>query len=169
MEIKKLIIILVVLLTLFPLCAKYSPSLTMTEGADMLIYSGSAYSSLKAALELNPVSWKTGALTLSLPLSLCYVTESLSSDGLLSPPHWKNGIGFEALIDNGKWGGSIAVFYGYEHYREERAIMKYIEARAGFHMLFSPHISLILPLSYTYTSLGDEVSLSLGLRIGGEI
>lgn len=166
---KKLIILILSLLILFPLGAKYSPSFTLNTGFDTLFYNSNAYPSLRAGLELSPVSYRVKSVTLSVPLSISYVGESLSSSGLLSPSFYKNGIGIEVLLDNNRYGGSIAVFYGYEHYREERALMKYIEARAGFHLLLDSHISLFAPVSYTYTPSGDEISISLGLRIGGEI
>ncbi len=166
---KKLIFLLLVLVILFPLGAKYSPSFTLNAGFDTLFYNSNAYPSLRAGLELSPVSYRINRVTFSIPLSINYVRESLSRGGLLSPSFYKNGVGIEVLLDNNRYGGSIAVFYGYEHYREERALMKYIEARAGFHLLLDSHISLFVPVSYTYTPSGDEVSISLGVRIGGEI
>lgn len=166
---KRLILFTLALFVLLPIFAGYSPSLTLNAGANTLFYSGDTYYSVRTGLELNLISYRIKSVTLSVPVSIANMTRSRSSSGLLSPSYFKYGVGFEALFESGIIGGSIALLYGYEHFTEERAVMKYIETRAGLHVILSSYLSLVVPVSWTYTPEGSEASLSVSLKVGGEI
>lgn len=166
---KRITFLCLLFLVLFPLTAGYAPSVTLYTGANALIYEGECYYSLKMGLEAAPLSFRMGYLTLSLPVSVSQMTRSIEKDGLMSNTYYKNGIGLEALLDNRTLGGSLALFYGYERFPEEYALMKYIEVRAGFHFIPASFFCVILPVSWTYTPLGSEVTAAIALRIGGEL
>ncbi len=170
---KKLILLILAIFVLLPLSARYSPSFTLNAGVNTLFYKNSTsletYYSVRTGFEVSLISYKIDCVTLSIPVSVSNMTRSTTKGGLLSPSYFKNGIGFEALVERDRIGGSLALFYGYEHFTEMRGIMKYIETRAGFHLNLASYLSLVVPLSWTYTPEGNEVGLSVALRIGGEI
>lgn len=165
---KRLILFTLALFVLLPIFAGYSPSLTLNAGANTLFYAGDTYYSVRTGVELSLISYRIKSVTLSVPVSIANMTRSRSSSGLLSPSYFKYGVGFEALLE-GIIGGSIALIYGYEHFTEERAVMKYIETRAGLNVILSSYLSLVVPVSWTYTPEGSEASLSVSLKVGGEI
>lgn len=166
---KKLIFLILALFVLLPLSAGYSPSVTLNAGVNTLFYGSDTYYSVRTGVEISIISYRIKFLTLSVPVSISNLTRSRSSSSLLSPSYIKNGAGLEVLLDNGHIGGSIAALFGYEHFTETRAIMKYMELRAGLCVILSPYLSLIVPVSWTYTPQGSEASLSLALKVGGEI
>lgn len=166
---KRLFILILVLLTLSSLSASFSPSFTLKTGADTLIYDKSCYPQLSAGIEISIPSYRVGPVTLSIPVSIVHNTASKSRKGLLVPSFFKNGIGVEITLDNRKIGGGIAFFYGYEDYSDINAVLKYMEGRISFHFIVNEYFSLLLPVSWTYTPDGNEVTAVLGIRIGGEI
>lgn len=168
-KMKRILLMTILLAVLLPLSAGFSPSLTLQGGAETLFYKENAYLSGEAGIDVSLLGYKFGCVTISLPLSVNYVTKSLSSASLLSPSYFKNGIGLEGLVETGKRGYSLAVYYGYEKFNSENALQKYIMVRAGFHVILNDYLSLVLPLSYTYTPSGSEAAFSIALRTGGEI
>ena len=124
---------------------------------------------MRTRVDISLLSYRIDIVTISLPLTISHVSESTSSKSLLSPEHYKNGVGLEVLLSNERIGGSLAVYYGYEHFTDENAMMRYIEVELSPEVILEKHIAVVLPLSYTYTPEGNEYSLSLGVRIGGEL
>ena len=163
---KKLTVLLLTLMILMPIGAKYSPSFTISGGIDSLDF---RYQSMRTRVDISLLSYRIDIVTISLPLTISHVSESTSSKSLLSPEHYKNGVGLEVLLSNERIGGSLAVYYGYEHFTDENAMMRYIEVELSPEVILEKHIAVVLPLSYTYTPEGNEYSLSLGVRIGGEL
>ena len=163
---KKLTVLLLTLMILMPIGAKYSPSFTISGGIDSLDF---RYQSMRTRVDISLLSYRIDIVTISLPLTISHVSESTSSKSLLSPEHYKNGVGLEVLLSNERIGGSLAVYYGYEHFTDENAMMRYIEVELSPEVILEKHIAIVLPLSYTYTPEGNEYSLSLGVRIGGEL
>ena len=163
---KKLTVLLLTLMILMPIGAKYSPSFTISGGIDSLDF---RYQSMRTRVDISLLSYRIDIVTISLPLTISHVSESTSSKSLLSPEHYKNGVGLEVLLSNERIGGSLAVYYGYEHFTDENAMMRYIEVELSPEVILEKHIAVMLPLSYTYTPEGNEYSLSLGVRIGGEL
>lgn len=163
---KKLTVLLLTLMILMPIGAKYSPSFTISGGIDSLDF---RYQSMRTRVDISLLSYRIDIVTISLPLTISHISESTSSKSLLSPEHYKNGVGLEVLLSNERIGGSLAVYYGYEHFTDENAMMRYIEVELSPEVILEKHIAIVLPLSYTYTPEGNEYSLSLGVRIGGEL
>ena len=163
---KKLTVLLLTLMILMPIGAKYSPSFTISGGIDSLDF---RYQSMRTRVDISLLSYRIDIVTISLPLTISHVSESTSSKSLLSPEHYKNGVGLEVLLSNERIGGSLAIYYGYEHFTDENAMMRYIEVELSPEVILEKHIAIVLPLSYTYTPEGNEYSLSLGVRIGGEL
>lgn len=163
---KKLTVLLLTLMILMPIGAKYSPSFTISGGIDSLDF---RYQSMRTRVDISLLSYRIDIVTISLPLTISHISESTSSKSLLSPEHYKNGVGLEVLLSNERIGGSLAVYYGYEHFTDENAMMRYIEVELSPEVILEKHIAVVLPLSYTYTPEGNEYSLSLGVRIGGEL
>ena len=163
---KRLTVLLLTLMILMPIGAKYSPSFTISGGIDSLDF---RYQSMRTRVDISLLSYRIDIVTISLPLTISHVSESTSSKGLLSPEHYKNGAGLEVLLSNERIGGSLAVYYGYENFTDENAMMRYIEVELSPEVILEKHIAVVLPLSYTYTPEGNEYSLSLGVRIGGEL
>ncbi len=163
---KRLTVLLLTLMILMPLGAKYSPSFTLSGGIDSLDF---RYQSMRTRVDVSLLSYRIDKVTISLPLTISHVSESTSTKSLLSPEHYKNGVGLEVLLSNERIGGSLAVYYGYEHFTDENAMMRYIEVELTPEVILEKHIAVVLPLSYTYTPEGNEYSLSLGVRIGGEL
>ena len=163
---KKLTVLLLTLMILMPIGAKYSPSFTISGGIDSLDF---RYQSMRTRVDISLLSYRIDIVTISLPLTISHVSESTSSKSLLSPEHYKNGVGLEVLLSNERIGGSLAIYYGYEHFTDENAMMRYIEVELSPEVILEKHIAVVLPLSYTYTPEGNEYSLSLGVRIGGEL
>ncbi len=166
---KKIIVFFLLLTTLFTLGASFYPSFTIKAGGSALIYEKNYYPLFSAGIEISILSYRWGNVTLSLPLSVSHNPKSLERKGLLVPQFFKSGIGVEILLDNRKFGGSIASFFGYEEYTDIKAIIKYVEARLSLHYIVNNYFSFLLPMSYTYTPDGTEVTASFALRIGGEI
>ena len=163
---KKLTVLLLTLMILMPIGAKYSPSFTISGGIDSLDF---RYQSMRTRVDISLLSYRIDIVTISLPLTISHISESTSSKSLLSPEHYKNGVGLEVLLSNERIGGSLALYYGYEHFTDENAMMRYIEVELSPEVILEKHIAVVLPLSYTYTPEGNEYSLSLGVRIGGEL
>ena len=163
---KRLTVLLLTLMILMPIGAKYSPSFTISGGIDSLDF---RYQSMRTRVDISLLSYRIDIVTISLPLTISHISESTSSKSLLSPEHYKNGVGLEVLLSNERIGGSLAVYYGYEHFTDENAMMRYIEVELSPEVILEKHIAVVLPLSYTYTPEGNEYSLSLGVRIGGEL
>ncbi len=163
---KRLTVLLLTLMILMPLGAKYSPSFTLSGGIESLDF---RYQSMRTRVDVSLLSYRIDKVTISLPLTISHVSESTSTKSLLSPEHYKNGVGLEVLLSNERIGGSLAVYYGYEHFTDENAMMRYIEVELTPEVILEKHIAVVLPLSYTYTPEGNEYSLSLGVRIGGEL
>ena len=163
---KKLTVLLLTLMILMPIGAKYSPSFTISGGIDSLDF---RYQSMRTRVDISLLSYRIDIVTISLPLTISHISESTSSKSLLSPEHYKNGVGLEVLLSNERIGGSLAIYYGYEHFTDENAMMRYIEVELSPEVILEKHIAVVLPLSYTYTPEGNEYSLSLGVRIGGEL
>lgn len=155
-------------LTLSILSAAFSPTVTIKSGANALIYEKKQYYALESSLELGFISFRINNVTLSLPLSLAHVTKSTEINYLFSPQYTKASVGFEAALDNRKVGGSLAFFFGYEDFMDEKAVMKYMLGRAALHIILTDYLTLFIPFSYTYTAEGVAFSLLIGLRIGGE-
>lgn len=163
---KRLTVLLLTLMILLPLGAKYSPSFSLSGGVESL---GFRYHSIRGRVDVSVLSYTAGIVTVSLPVTVSYVAESNAVKGLVSPVHYKNGIGLDIAISNAKAGASAAVYYGYEYFTAENAMMRYIEIEASPILILGEHTALLLPFSYTYTPEGNEYSLSLRVRIGGEI
>ncbi len=163
---KRLTVLILALIILLPLNAGYSPSFTVSGGIESLDFK---YNSMRTRVDISLLSFNVNIVTLSLPLSISRVSESTTNKGLLSPEHYKNGIGLEILLAGEKAGGSASFYYGYEHFTDENAMMRYMEAEIAAHLILEKHIQIVMPLSYTYTPEGNEYSLSLAVRIGGEI
>lgn len=155
-------------LTLSILSASFSPTVTLKSGINALIYDKKPYYANESGIEIGFISYRIKDVTLSLPLSVAYLTKSTESNYLFSPQHMKTAVGLEALYDNRKIGGSLSFFYGCEDFIDEKAVMKYMEGRLALHIILTDYLTLFIPVSYTYTAQGGEFSLLLGLRIGGE-
>ncbi len=166
---KRLTFLILALLLMLPLSAWYAPSFTVGCGVNTLILDKEAYQSVRTGLELGLVGIKIESFTLSIPLTIAHVTKSIENRGLLSPSFFKASIGAEGLVEGDRFGGSIALYLGYEDYTDEKAVMLYLEGRVAAHLRISKYFSLMVPVSYTYTPEGNEVSVSLALRIGGDI
>ncbi len=163
---KRLTVLLLALMILLPLGAKFSPSFSVSGGIESLDL---RYHSVRTRLDISALSYTAGIVTISLPLAVSYITQSNAVKGLVSPVHYKNGIGIEAALSNERYGASAAVYYGYEHFTAENAMMRYLEVEASPILRLGKYTALLLPFSYTYTPEGNEYSLSLRLRIGGEL
>ncbi len=163
---KRLTVLLLTLMILLPLGAKYSPSFSLSGGVESLSF---RYHSMRGRVDVSILSYTAGILTISLPVTVSYAAESNAVKGLVSPAHYKNGLGLEVLLSGSRFGLSSAVYYGYEHFTAENAMMRYLEIEASPIMKLTDHTALLLPLSYTYTPEGNEYSLSLRIRIGGEL
>ncbi len=163
---KRLTVLLLTLMILLPLGAEYSPSFSLSGGVESLSF---RYHSMRTRVDVSLLSYTAGIVTISLPVTVSYVAESNTVKGLVSPAHYKNGFGLEVLISSSKFGLSSAVYYGYEHFTAENAMMRYLEIEASPIWKLGGHTALLLPLSYTYTPEGNEYSLSLRIRIGGEL
>ncbi len=166
---KKIITIILALLVLSSLSAAYSPSYTIRTGGSLLSYEKERYYSLASSFDLSLLSYKFKCVTVSIPISVTYVTKSTEKNGLLSPSYFRNEAGVEIQLDNNKIGGSLGFYYGYEDYREQYAILTCLEGRASFLWILDKYITLCVPFTYTYTPAGNEFSLTLGLKIGGEV
>lgn len=163
---KRLTVLLLTLMILLPLGAKYSPSFSLSGGVESL---GFRYHSMRGRVDVSLLSYTVGIVTISLPVTVSYVAESNSVKGLVSPAHYKNGVGLEVALSSERYGLSSALYYGYEHFTAENAMMRYLEIEASPILILGEHTALLLPLSYTYTPEGNEYSLSLRVRIGGEL
>ncbi len=170
---KRLTFLILALLLMLPLSAWYAPSFTVGCGVNTLILDKDAYQSVRTGLELGLVGIKIESFTLSIPLTIAHVTKSMENRGLLSPSFFKASIGVEGLVEDliegDNFGASIALYLGYEDYTDEKAVMLYLEGRVAAHLRISKYFSLMVPVSYTYTPEGNEISVSLALRIGGDI
>ena len=166
---KRLTFLILALLLVLPLSAWYAPSFTVGCGVNTLILDNEAYQSVKTGLELGLVGIKIKSFTLSVPLTIAHVTKSRENRGLLSPSFFKASIGVEGLVEGERIGASAAVYYGYEDYTDAKAVMLYLEGRIAAHYRISKYFSLMVPVSYTYTPEGNEVSVSLAVRIGGDL
>ena len=163
---KRLTVIFLTLMILLPLGAKYSPSFSISGGMESL---GMKYHSVRTRVDISALSYTMGFVTLSLPVTVSYVAESNSVKGLVSPVHYKNGVGLDVAFTNATFGLACAIYYGYEHFTAGNAMMRYLEIEASPLVRVEEQIALLLPLSYTYTPEGNEYSLSLRIRIGGGI
>lgn len=166
---KTITLVLLFILALSITGASPTPHFTLNAGGSALIYEKSLYYSARTGIEIGFLSYKIKALTISIPIEVNYITESTTKSGLLSPSYFKNAVGVEALLSGDKIGGGLGVYYGYEEFPGESALMKYLEGRATFQIILSPVFSIMLPLSYTYTPLGSEISLTTALRISDEL
>ncbi len=170
---KRLTFLILALLLVLPLSAWYAPSFTVGCGVNTLVLDKKAYQSVKTGLELGLVGIKIKSFTLSVPLTIAHVTKSMENKGLLSPSFFKASIGIEGLleglVEGERIGASAALYYGYEDYTDEKAVMLYLEGRVAAHYRISKYFSLMVPVSYTYTPEGNEVSVSLAVRIGGDL
>lgn len=166
---KRLIFLILALLIVLPLSAWYAPSFTVGCGVNTLIVDRETYHSVRTGLELGLVGIKIKSFTLSVPLTIAHVTKSDENRGLLSPSFFKASIGVEGLIEGERIGASVALYLGYEDYTDEMAVMLYLEGRIAAHYRIAKYFSLMVPVSYTYTPEGNEVSVSLALRIGGDL
>ncbi len=166
---KTITLVLLFILALSITGASPTPRFTLSVGGSGLIYEKTAYYSIRTGIEIGFLSYKIKALTISIPIEVNYITESTTKSGLLSPSYFKNAVGIEALLSGKKIGGGLGVYYGYEEFPGESALMKYLEGRATFQIILSPVFSIMLPLSYTYTPLGSEISLTTALRISDEL
>ena len=166
---KRLTFLILALLLVLPLSAWYAPSFTVGCGVNTLILDNEAYQSVKTGLELGLVGIKIECFTLSVPLTIAHITKSIENNGLLSPSFFKASIGIEGLLEDEGIGASAALYYGYEDYTDEKAVMLYLEGRVAVHFRISKYFSLMVPVSYTYTPEGNEVSVSLAVRIGGDL
>ncbi len=169
MTMKKIPVIFLLFVLVLPLGASYSPSFTLLSGPLVLARDGKSYLSLRSGVELSLISLKLHPFTFSIPLGVSYVTKSTVTDYTFSPSFFKNEAGVEIVLEGKRLACGIAAFLGYEDYEEERAVMKFIEGRLSAHLLLDGSLSLLAPFSFTFTPEGNEYSLSLALRIGGEV
>lgn len=165
---KRITLIILLLLPLSFLSASFSPSVTIMSGVNTLWHEKNRYYSMENGIEIGILSYKIKSITLTLPIDVSHVTKSTENASLFSPQYTKASLGFEAALDNRRIGGSIAFFYGYEDFIEEKALMKYMEGRVAFHVILTKYLTLFIPVSYIYTPQGNEMSFRLALRIGGE-
>ena len=166
---KRLFVLILLVLLSLPLFSWYAPSFVLGCGVNALPLESGTYCSLKTGLELSIAGIRIKSFTLSLPLAVSFVAASNEIKGLLSPSFFKVSIGVEGLYEGKRLGGALALFYGYEDYTEEKAVMLYLEARLAILYKVSEYFSLMLPLSYTYTPEGREISGGFAVRVGGEL
>ena len=166
---KYVLLIYILVLVTFVSYATYSPTAAMMVESERAIAEDEIWTSLSYGGDFSPLGWRWGDLEMSMPIRISYVTSSLPSHGSAVPRKYKAMAGISARYYFTLVNLFLSYYSGVVDYPEIKAVTaeRRIEGGVGFSL--GEHLSLSIPLHYSFSPVYPSFGGGIMMRVGGEV